>query len=116
MQAGRLRDRVLFQAERDPATVSGIQDGGGGYTLQWRDLGEVWGELRLERGSEQLEAGRLGSATLGILKVRSSVFTKAITHEHRAVINGNPYQIRSNNNLDRRGIYRELVVETGVGT
>lgn len=114
MAAGRLRDRVKFQREREPDDV--IEDGAGGYDLQWKHIGTVWGELVFANSREASEAGRLESATMGTLIVRSSDFTRGITAADRCLINDEPYNIRSNQNYDRRGVWRQMLVEVGVGT
>lgn len=110
MRAGRLRDRVTFQVLSVPS-----KDSTEGGRKVWSNLCTVWGELRLERGVERVEAGRLESSVAGVLIVRSSGATRAITAVHRAVIRGEAYQIRSNTNPDRRRIMQEMVVEAGVG-
>lgn len=109
MAAGPLRDRVTFQAE------SHVSDGGGGNALTWTTVTgtPVWGGFRPERGGERLDGGRLAQAMGGTLKVRSSAVTRAITTEHRAVIDGTAYQIRSVSNPDRRNRWIEMVLTLG---
>lgn len=88
----------------------------GGFQPWWNPVGSVWCELQLEKGHERIEAGRLQSAIAGVLKVRSSEFTRSITSEHRAVIAGAAYNILSNVCEDRRGKYQTMVVQVGVAT
>ncbi len=108
--AGGLRDRVSFQAEQQ------TPDGGGGYALAWAHVITVWGELRLERGREKVEAGRLEAADGGVLRVRSSIATRAITEANRVLINSEPYQIKTIANPDRKNQWLEMVVMKGVAT
>lgn len=108
MAAGPLRDRVTFQRE-----VRTTDAGGGAATIWQNDL-TVWGGFRPERGRERLEAGRLESAVAGVLRVRSSTDTGAITAANRVLIRGEQYQIRTADNPDRKNQYIEFVVERGV--
>lgn len=110
MRAGRLRKRVTFQAE------TRVDDGGGGSSRGWGDDLEVWGEFQPQRGREQLEAGRLEVALAGVLRVRSSSETRAITEKHSVVIDGERFQIRTIANPDGRNTMLEMTVERGVAT
>ncbi len=110
MAAGPLRDRVTFQVE------AAISDGGGGSALSWSDALTVWGGFSPGRAREQLEAGRLEGPVAGVLKVRSSTETRTITTAHRAMIDGEAYQIRSITNPDRQNRFLEILVERGVAT
>lgn len=108
MRAGLLRDRVAFQRQAEEG------DDGGGQAVAWSTQFTVWGGFRPERGRERLEADRLESAVAGVLTVRSSSQTGQVTAEWRAVIDGEPYQIRAITNPDRRGRFLEMTVERGV--
>ena len=109
-RAGALNKRVTFQVE------SVTDDGGGGGALSWTDVVTVWGGFQPERGRERLQAGRLESAVAGVLRVRSSSATRALTAAHRVLIDGLAYQIRSITNPDQRNAYLEMTVERGVAT
>ncbi|RMF11097.1 MAG: head-tail adaptor protein [Alphaproteobacteria bacterium] len=110
MRSGSLRDRVVFEAE------SLTPDGGGGNMRAWVAAVTTRGQFIPERGRERLETGRLEAALGGVLRVRSSAATRAITPEHRVTINGDVFQIRSVSNPDRRNKMIEMSVERGVAT
>lgn len=111
MPAGKLRNRVTFQAETQ------ISDGGGGYQVGWGDVVANWSaEFLPERGRERIEAGRLAAPMGGTLKVRWSSETAAITEQHRVLIDGVPWNIRSVANEDRRHRFVTMTVEKGVAT
>jgi head-tail adaptor len=107
---GRLRKRVRFEQEvRNP-------DGAGGYALAWAEVLAVWGGLQLDRGRERVEAGRLAEAAGGVLIVRSSIASRAITPAHRVVIDGVAWNIRSIADPGQRNAELEMVVERGAAT
>jgi SPP1 family predicted phage head-tail adaptor len=116
ISAGRLDRMVIFQAETQTS------DGAGGYSLSWSTVLTAWAEFRPERGRERIEAGRLEAALGGVLRVRSSVASRAITEGNRVLIpptgeaaeDGETYQIRSISDPDRQ--FREMTVEKGVAT
>lgn len=110
MPAGRLNKRCTFQS----ATL--VDDGGGGSSTTWVDGVTVWGGLVVERGRERVEAGRLVGDTGGLLIVRSSSVTKAIGLDTRVSIDGEIWNIRSNENEDQHDKFRSMVVEKGVAT
>jgi SPP1 family predicted phage head-tail adaptor len=107
MPAGRLRKRIIFESE------TRVDDVGGGYVLGWEHKLTVWGEFRPERGRERLDAGRLAEALGGIVTVRASDAASAITEGDRAIIDDEPYQIRSAV-TDQRNRLVEMTVEKGV--
>lgn len=110
MRAGQLNKRVTFQ------TATETSDGGGGGSTSWGGNVTVWGQFRPERGRERLEAGRLESAEAGVLTVRSSEATRAITSAYRVLIDSIPFNIRAVSNPDQRNKAIEMVVEKGVAT
>lgn len=107
-RAGLMRDRITFQQEREEPI------GGGGYELNWHTAATVWGQLAPERGSERVEAGRMEASVGAVLRVRYSADTAAITAGWRALIDGEPYNIRSVTQPDRRNRIIEMTVERGV--
>lgn len=110
MPAGRLNKRCTFQSPVE------TDDGGGGSAIVWTDGVTVWGGLAPERGRERVDAGRLTGNTGGVLTVRSSIATAAITPASRVIIDGETWNVRSNESPDQRGKFREMVVEKGVAT
>lgn len=107
MAAGPMRRRITFQEE------SQTPDGGGGYELAWSDIVTVWGSFQPERGRERIEAGRLAETLGGVIKIRSSAASRAITPGNRAVMSGVSYNIRSISNPDQRNKFLEMTVERG---
>ena len=110
MATGQMRDRVTFQSELN------TPDGQLGNALTWTNVTTRWCRFRQDRGGERLEQGRLESPQGGVITVRSDTTIRSITTQHRAVIDSEPYQIRSISNPDRRDKFVEMVVERGVGT
>lgn len=104
----RLRKRVTFQRESRTA------DGAGGYALAWTTLCSVWGQNAPERGRERVAAGRVEADLTGILTVRSSTKTRAVTTSDKVLIDGVAHNIRSISNPDQGNRFLEMVVERGV--
>lgn len=109
-RAGLFRKRVTFQKEIRAA------DGGGGFERSWGADLVVWGQFTPERGQERLDAGRLEASLGGILRVRGSTQTLAITTAHSVLIDGERFQVRSIANPDQRDAVLEMTVEKGVAT
>lgn len=108
MRAGLMWDRCRF--ERAAATRDDI----GGTTVVWASQFEAWGWLRMERGREALEAGRLESSNMGVLTIRTNEHTRSITAGWRVVVANENYQIRSVIDGPGRNRTLEFVVERGV--
>jgi len=104
-----LRDPVQFQRLDTTSDTLGNVSAG-----TWANLWADKGQLLLERGREQLAAGRLQGSVMGVLVVRASTETRAITAADRVVIDSVNYNIRSNVPRDRRNGWLEMVVERGV--
>jgi len=107
---GQLRDRVSFH--RLDATTDAYGNVTSGYS--GAAFLTVWGAFRPERGRERIEGGRLEASHAGVLTVRSSSDTRAVTTADQARIDGVEYQIRTIANPDRRGRFLEMTVERGV--
>ena len=107
MSAGQRNKRVTFQRKIK------APDGGGGIGPGWTDLMKVSARFRPERGRERVESGRVSAELTGVLTLRSSAKTRAITEADRVVIKGVPYQIRSIDNPDQRDRDLEMTVERG---
>lgn len=105
---GQLRSLVQF----DRLTAN--DDGAGGGGNIWTGLLTTRGQLLPERGREALAAGRLQSASMGVLKLRSSSASRAVTEADTAVIDGVRHQIRAITNPDQHNRWLEMVVEKGV--
>lgn len=108
MSAGMLNDRVDFQSK----TV--VPDGGGGGAETWSTDCTVWANYKPQRGGESIETGSFEGVNRGVLKVRSTPDTRAITERHTVVIDGERYSIVSPPiNPDRRDHYIEMIVQRG---
>lgn len=107
MGAGQLRKRVYFARPKRTA------DGGGGASITWVPAVTVWGALTLERGREAIAAGRLESASVGTLRIRSSAEARGIDASYKATIDDVDYQVRSITEDPKRK-WLEFVVERGV--
>src|SRR4051812_23302945 len=99
---GQLRSLVQFER----LTLN--PDGAGGGGDIWTGFLTTRGQLLPERGREALAAGRLQSASMGVLKVRSSIASRAITEADTAVVDGVRYQIRSIGNPDQHNRFLEM--------
>jgi SPP1 family predicted phage head-tail adaptor len=107
MRAGHLRSRCAFERRDATADIYGNTSSG------WVALVTVSGGLSVERGRERMDAGRLESAVGGVLTVRSSSETRAITAADRVTIVGDVYVIISITDPDQRGATLEMLVERG---
>ncbi|KZK96335.1 Phage head-tail joining protein [Pseudovibrio sp. Ad5] len=109
MRAGKLRDLVVFKR-----TVS-VSDGAGGSQIAWKEFYRSFGELRMSKGKEVVDAGRIGASAAGTLVIRYSSSAAAVTASDIVEIGGVTYNIRSPAlDPDRRRERLELVVERGV--
>lgn len=107
LRAGRLRHQCRFERMDTTPDQYGAASG------VWTAVASVWGGLSLETASESVEAGRLQGGASGVLTVRSTPATKAITTADRVVIDGATYAIRSIVNPDGRGAQLIMSVDTG---
>lgn len=108
---GALRDRVTFYRETE------LPDGGGGTVHGWAviaGLVDIRGRFMPERSYERIEAGRMQSAVLGTLKVRSFALMRTVTAADICLINDQTYAIRAITNPDRKNQYIEMTIERGV--
>jgi len=106
MLAGGLNKRARFEAlVRTP-------DGGGGYDEAWVPLVTAWAQFSPERARERVQAGRIESAFAGVLRIRSSAAARQITQQHRVVLDGVTYDIKSVANPDQRNDMIEMSIES----
>lgn len=104
-----LRRRVEFQRLDQTSDEYGNVTAG-----TWAPITTVWGELRETRGRERVLAGALDAPMSGVLRVRRSTQTAAITEADRAVIDGEEWNIRGRRDPDGRRAWIEFDVERGV--
>lgn len=111
--AGQLRNRCVFQAETQ------VSDGGGGYEVGWAPVagGSVRGRYLPASLREDVRAGRLEAAEAGVLTVRSSAVTRAITSANRVLIDGFAFTIKGGpTDFDQKRETLDFKVEKGVAT
>lgn len=109
MPIGAFRKRATFQREFD------TPDAMGGFDHSWGGDLTVWGEFAPQSGREAIAAGALQSSDPGVLTVRSSAATRAVTSKWRVLIDRVPYQIRAITNPDQTNRFLSMTVEQGVG-
>lgn len=109
MRAGDLNKKATFE------TLTRTPDGGGGFTEIWGSPLTVWAQFSPERGRERIQAGRVADALAGVLRIRSSSRTRAITTQHRVLLDGRYWNIRSAANPDQRNDMLELTIEASGG-
>jgi SPP1 family predicted phage head-tail adaptor len=102
MRIGQLRHWLTVeQADR-------TEDGGGGATLVWSSIAQIWGAIEPLSGKESLEADRLsGSATYNVT-VR---YRDDLTPSMRFRRNGDIYEILSVLDEDGRGRFLKCKCE-----
>lgn len=111
--AGQLCNRCVFQSETQ------VADGSGGYQLGWQAItgGSVRGRYLPASLREDVRGGRLEAAEAGVLTVRSSSVTRAITSAHRVMIDGRVFTIKGGpTDFDQRREAVDFKVELGVAT
>ena len=111
MTAGRLRARVAFERRED------IDDGAG--NPQSGAFAEVYrcaAEIAPKLGGEEVQAARLAGRQPFLVTVRACRALEKLGADWRLrdVRNGMLYNIRAIANPDQRGVYLELLVESGV--
>lgn len=107
MRAGLMWDKCRFESA---ITTS---DEIGGTNVTWGAQFEAWGWLRMERGREALEAGRLEASNMAVLTIRANARARTVTPGWRVVRRGEPWQIRSVVEGPGRDRTLELLVERG---
>lgn len=110
MRAGLMWDKCRFEAAQTSS------DDIGGTNVAWAPQFEAWGWLRMERGREALEAGRLEASNLAVLTIRSNERARTITPGMRVVRREENWQIRSVVEGPGRDRTLELLVERGTAT
>lgn len=103
MRTGGLRDRVKILKR----TV--VVDQLGHPVESWGTIGEVWGELKEEKGSEVLQNDRPVAFKRALVFIR---YHADVTVQNRLTVRGNIYEIESIRTLEnnRRAEGLELVV------
>jgi len=110
--AGALNGRVMFQRRIEQEDEFGNVESG------WVDQFDEPCRLTPRMGSEAVVAARLSGVQPYSMTVRSSARTRLVTPAWRAVNarTGEEYQIRTCANIDERGAYIEMMVQSGVAT
>lgn len=110
MEAGKLDDRVAFDAPTGSVTATG------GQVTGWTEqIAAVWANIRYLRGGETVIAARLTGRQPAVVTLRSSAAARAITTDWRMrdLRSGVVYAVRSIVRSDDRA-YLELTCESGV--
>lgn len=110
--AGALNSRVMFQRRVEQEDEFGNVESG------WVDEFAEPCRLTPRMGSEAVVAARLSGVQPYTLTVRGSERTSRVTPAWRAVNTrtSEEYQIRTCANVDERGAYIEMMVQSGVAT
>lgn len=108
MQAGKLRERVVFQRQ----VIA--DDGHGNDLASWSDHLTVWADMLERLGGEKIAAGKLESSRLATVRVRSFTETRGLTEADRLMARGRAWNIRSIAAVGRKGEMLELLCEAGV--
>jgi head-tail adaptor len=111
MPAGKLRDRLTFQA------YVGVEDDFGNTAGSWQHKFTTAASIAFLRGGESVMASRLAAKQPAILTIRNSEQAREIEPEWRAV-NARTDEIfnireKPRESKDNRG-YLEVLVEIGV--
>lgn len=105
MTAGMLRIPVTLQSQTRTA------DDGGGWTLVWATYATVQAHLRRKSGMEAFVQERLSEQPQlrCVIRYRSDV-----EPQHRALIDGKMYNIRSVDDVEFRRRWLDMTLEGGV--
>lgn len=113
MDAGKLRDRVAFDAPTQTL------DGSGGTEAGWTAVGtgsfQCWANLRYLRGGETVQAARLTGKQPALVTIRRNSVSDKVTASWRMrdLRSGAIYNVRSIVPTDDRAML-ELLCESGV--
>ena len=109
-RAGRLRKIVSFQVRDTTADAYG-----NATDDTWSESFKTRGELTETGGRERIMAGALQAPASGVLRVRSTSLTRAMTTANSVVIDDVRWNVRSLVNPDQRNRFLEMIVERDVG-
>ena len=112
MQAGKFDTRVTFQEKRR------VVNGGGGYSVEWRDHSERWAAVWPinQNKSDEEVSSRIVSALDYKLVVRADEDTKQVKSEWRIMIDEQPFAIQSLARPDRQRGTITMIIQEGQPT
>ena len=105
MEAGRLNQRVTFQAHVL------IETDMGGVIEGWEDRFTPWAHVRYLRGSEAVMQARLVSKAPVIITVRRSAQSEGITSEWRAIVGSVIFDLKEDPRPSEDGGFFEMLAE-----
>lgn len=110
MGAGDRRERLTFSKRIDT-----VDDGYGNVQQGWANQFTVYARVKPRLGGEEVTAARLQGKNLVAVSVRSSIKTKQITSDWRAVDarSGEEYNVRSVIESEDNSLV-EILAEKGV--
>lgn len=87
--------------------------GAGGRPKTWADMAIVWMHVEAANGREELYGMQIQASMTHVIIMR---YRTGVTTDMRILIKGDPYNIRSINDVNLRGRKLILGVERGVAT
>lgn len=111
VKAGLMRERVTFQR----MTEGAVDDYGNVYS-GWTNLITRYGDLREQKGKEQVTGGALLDNSMATLRVRSDSTVQTITAADRVSARGITWAIRNVIQVDAKNTLIEFVLEKGVAS
>lgn len=111
VKAGLMRERVTFQRMAEGA----VDDYGNVYS-DWSDLVTRYGDLREQKGKEQITGGALLDNSMATLRVRSDSTTQTVTAADRVSARGITWAIKNVIQIDAKNTVLEFVLEKGVAS
>ncbi len=103
---GGLRQRVLLQRRSE------VTDAGGGVSLGWTDIAELWAGILPLAGGERVLAMRVQPVQNFLIRLR---YREDITTADRLLFGARVLNIRNVKNVNERNQWLECRCEEGVG-
>jgi SPP1 family predicted phage head-tail adaptor len=100
MRPGKLRHRIIIQS------LQKVDDGGGGYTEDWVNIGNVWASVQPLQGRELFQAQQVQAELSHKVRIR---YREGIVPSMRVVFNNRIMEIQSVINIDEANREIELL-------
>ncbi len=111
VKAGLMRERITFQR-----MAEGAVDAYGNVYSDWSNLATRYGDLREQKGKEQITGGALLDNSMATLRVRSDSTTQTVTAADRVSARGITWAIKNVIQVDAKNTVLEFVLEKGVAS